>query len=84
MDKKQKLTMEMYELMASTSAEMLRLEEVIDELMSLSKEDNTAQFIMMSVSVREYRLKFSKMTKNIFDKKFNIVELCRKLHTKEQ
>lgn len=81
-DKKILLVKEMYELLASTSAEMIRLEEIIAELIPLSDEAETPQLIMMGVNVKKYRLKFSKMTKAIFDQKFNIVELCRKLHKK--
>ena len=81
-ERKKQLVREMYELLASTSAEMLRLEDVMNELIKTSDDKDTTQLVMMSVNIREYRLKFKNMTKAIFDKKFNIVELCRRLHNK--
>jgi len=82
-ERKGVLVKEMYEIFASSSAEMERLEAIIDELIPLSEDDKTSQLVMMSVDVRKYRIKFSTLVSAIFDKKFNIVELCKQRLAKD-
>ena len=80
-ERKRTLVREMYEILASSSAEIERLEQIIGILIPVSDKEETTQLILMSVDARKYRVKFSRMVGSIFDKEFNIVELCRKLHT---
>ena len=73
------LVKEMYAILASSSAELENLEDIVDKISRSEKgKDNFQQLTMMSTDIRQFRVKFSKMTKSLFDREFNVVELAKK------
>jgi len=77
-ERKKELLNEMYQIIASSSVELEKLEKIMNELFYIEDDNNiSSQLILMENYVREFRIKFKGLEKKIFDKKFNIVELAK-------
>jgi hypothetical protein len=82
-ERRQKLASELYELILVSTSYVERIEEITMELQEDSDREDFDTLILMRVTAREYRLKFRNIAKAIEQKHFNIVELAKKAHDKE-